>query len=130
MDFYPQKSNIPKMVFTDEAIHSAQYLLHALHNPAPEIPLVTLRNSHTSDLRGLAGIFEKANPRALPQSVVPTEIKRQHQTVIEQNSSTTNILDHAKTSKVTIVEAYSEEIQQVKPFKKAHPEKFQQLHLV
>ena len=108
------------MEFTNTQIHAAQDLLHALHNPALENPLSTLKNSHTADIRELAEIFDKATPGARPPRVVPLEIKRQNQLLIEQNPNTTKITDHAKPLKVPIVEAHPEDIQQAKPVKKNH----------
>ena len=80
--FYP-KYKIPKMVFTDAYTHTSHDLMYTLQNPAPEIPLVTLRNYHTSDLRDLVGIFDRGTPRSIPTRVVPPEIKWQHQLIIE-----------------------------------------------
>ena len=95
--------------------------MHALHNTALEITLSTLEKSHTADIRELAEIFDKATPGARPPRVVPPEIKRQNQLLIEQNTNITKIPDHAKPLKVTIVEAYPEDIQQAKPVFKTTP---------
>ena len=49
----PKQFNMPKMSYTDLTIVSAQDLVYALHNPAPERPLVKLRNAYTEALRYL-----------------------------------------------------------------------------
>ena len=69
------------MEFTNTEIHAAQDLLYALQNPKLEIPLSTLENSHTADIRELAE-KNKATPGARPPRVVPPEIKRQNQLLI------------------------------------------------
>ena len=50
---------MPKMPSTDAAIHAAHDLIHAIQNPAPDIPLVTLGNANKNAFRSLAYIFEK-----------------------------------------------------------------------
>ena len=39
------------MSSTDATFHTAQNIMYALHNPAPEIPLVKLVNGHKKALR-------------------------------------------------------------------------------
>ena len=81
VEFLPRKFRMPKMSFTDDAIHTAQYLIRALKNTAPASPLVTLGNSHKETLISLANIFEKSTLSArLPRVVQP----EQHQPIREK----------------------------------------------
>ena len=48
--FFPKTFNMPQMSSMDATYHAAQYLLYALHNPAPAIPLVKLGNGHKEAL--------------------------------------------------------------------------------
>ena len=82
VEFFPKKLNMPNISSTNAAIHVAQYLVHALHNPAPASPLVTLGDAHTEALRTLAEISNNAPPRAIPPRVVPPESQLQHQPTI------------------------------------------------
>ena len=68
----PQKFIMPKMSTTYETINAAQDLIHTLQNPSPEIPLVTLVNSHKEALIYIEYIFGKStSPAATPR--VPVE---------------------------------------------------------
>ena len=69
-------------------------------------------------------------PKSRPIRVVPPEIERHQQPIMENNTNTTQIPDHEKPLKVSIVEAYPEEFQQVRPVKKQYADKFQQVHPV
>ena len=60
---------MPKISSTDVTIHSTQYLIHALQNPAPAIPLVTLVNLHKEAVISLADMIGKATPPAEPLRV-------------------------------------------------------------
>ena len=60
---------MPKMSSTDAIIHAAQDLIHALKNPAPASPLVTLGNLRKESLRSLADIFVKVTSPAEPPRV-------------------------------------------------------------
>ena len=50
----------------DATYHAAHDLIYALHNPAPESPLVKLGNGHKEALETLAEILRKSNPPAVP----------------------------------------------------------------
>ena len=54
--------------FTDATIHAAQDLIHAIHNPEPARPLVTLGNTHMEALGSLADIFGKETSPEVPPS--------------------------------------------------------------
>ena len=73
---------MPNISSTDVAIHVEQDLIHALRNPALEIPLATLGDSHIAALIILAGILNKATPRARPLRVVLPESQQQHQPIM------------------------------------------------
>ena len=66
VEFSSPKTNMPRMSSTEATIHAAQYLIRALQNPAPAIPLATLGNAHKEALRSLAEIFGKATSPAIP----------------------------------------------------------------
>ena len=53
---------MPYISSMDATYHDAQDLINALQNPAPEIPLVKLRNVHKEALKTLSEIIRKANP--------------------------------------------------------------------
>ena len=57
------------MSATYATIHATQDLIHALQNPAPVIPLVTLVNSHKEALISLAKIFGKVLAPEIPPSM-------------------------------------------------------------
>ena len=59
VEFLPKKISMPKMSSTDSTIHVTQYLIHALENPAPVSPIVTLGNAQKDALKSLADIFGK-----------------------------------------------------------------------
>ena len=69
VEFFPQKSNMPKIPSTDATIHVAQYLIYMLNNPEPAIPLVKLENSNKESFRSLSEIFEPATPSVVPPRV-------------------------------------------------------------
>ena len=101
--FFPIKFIIPKISSTDSDIHPKQYLINAIQNPAPDIPLVTLRNSQNEALIALANIFDKATSPEIPPRVVQT---KQHQHIIE------NLLNkHAQPPRVPIVVAKPDGLQ-------------------
>ena len=60
--FSTKQFNTPKISSIDATFNAAQGLIYALHNPAPEIPLVKIGNVHKEALGNLSGIFKKANP--------------------------------------------------------------------
>ena len=61
---------MPKMSSTDAKVRAAQGLICEIHNPAPDIPLVTLGNTHKEALRSLADIFLKPTSPAVPPRVL------------------------------------------------------------
>ena len=65
---------MPHIYSVDANYHAAQDLIYALHNPAPAIPLVQLRNLHKEALKTLVEIFRKANPPAVPLRVPVREV--------------------------------------------------------
>ena len=69
LEFPPKKFNMTKISSTDASIYAAQYLIHALNNSAPEIPLVTLGNLHKESLRSLSEIFVISTYPAVPMRV-------------------------------------------------------------
>ena len=54
---------MPNISSTDATIHTAQDLIYTLHNPAIEIPLGKIGNSHKEALISLAEKFRKATPQ-------------------------------------------------------------------
>ena len=60
---------MPKMSSTDAKIYATRYLIHSLHNPSPEIPLVALGNPQKEALRYIADISVKATSPAVPLRV-------------------------------------------------------------
>ena len=58
----------------DATYHAAQYLIYALHDPAPASPLVKLGNGHNEALNTLAEIFRKSNSPAVPLRVPVSEL--------------------------------------------------------
>ena len=44
VEFFPKNNNMPQMSSMDATYHAAQYLIYALHNTSPSIPLVKLGN--------------------------------------------------------------------------------------
>ena len=79
VEFFPRKFRIPKISSIDADIHDEQYLIHALQNPAPASPLVTLGNEHNEKLRYLTNILDKATSPEIPPRVVHME---HHQPII------------------------------------------------
>ena len=73
VELLPRKSSMQKISSSYDAIHAAQYLIHALKNIAPAISLGTLVNTHKEALRSLAKIFEKATSPARSTRVVQPE---------------------------------------------------------
>ena len=67
---------MPQMSSVDTTYHAAQYIIYALHNPAPASPLVKLGNGHKEALKTLADIFRKANPQAVPLRVPVREVSQ------------------------------------------------------
>ena len=65
---------MPQMSSTDATYHAAQYLIYALHNPAPASHLVKLGHGNKEALKDLADIFRKANPPAVPPRVPVREV--------------------------------------------------------
>ena len=66
VEFFPKQFNIPKIFSMYATIHDALDLIHALHNPALTIPLVTLENSHKESLISPADIFGKSTSPVVP----------------------------------------------------------------
>ena len=65
---------MPKLSSTDAEIYAAQDLIHALQNPAPTRPLVTLGYVHKKALISLAKIFGKTTSLDVPQRVPIKEV--------------------------------------------------------
>ena len=63
---FPKTFHMPHMSSMDATYHAAQDLMHALHNTAPESPLVKLGHGHKEALKTLTNIFRKSNPPAVP----------------------------------------------------------------
>ena len=69
VEFPPKTFNMSKMSSTDATINAAHDLIHAVYNPSPDIPLLTLGNSHKEELISLAEIFGKSTSPAVPPRV-------------------------------------------------------------
>ena len=65
---------MPKMSSINAYYHSAQYLIYALQNPLPAIPLVKLGHGHKEALNILSDIFIKAKTSAVPLMVPIREV--------------------------------------------------------
>ena len=61
-----------KIGSTDDVIHPAQDLIHAMQNSEPFRPLVTLGNAHKEALISIADIFEKVTSPSRPLMVLQT----------------------------------------------------------
>ena len=58
----------------DATYHAAEYLIYALHNPAPESTLVKLGHWQKKALQTLFDIFIKSNPPVVPPRVTVREV--------------------------------------------------------
>ena len=54
VEIFPKQFNMPNMSSKDATSNAARDFIYALHNPAPEIPLVKLLKGHKDSLRTLA----------------------------------------------------------------------------
>ena len=61
------------MLYIDDTIHAAKYLIHKHQNIEPTSPILTQGNTHKEALRYLAEIFVKANSPAKPPRVTIEE---------------------------------------------------------
>ena len=111
------------MSSTDAAIIAAQDLIHALQNPEPAIPILTLENSYKEAMRSIEYLFGKATPPTIPLRV---PVRGAHQEKLtgeprknpnKKKSHSKGPLTNAKPLKAHIVESYPEEPQQVHPAK-------------
>ena len=67
-DLLPETLTFPRVSSQDAAEHAAMDLTHALPNPTPTSPLITLVHKKIAALRKLAEIFTKASPPLVTQS--------------------------------------------------------------
>ena len=115
---------MPQMSSMDATYHSEKYIIYAIHNPVPEIPLVKLGNVHKEALNTLSNIFRKANPPAVPPRVPVRELGQKK--LQEMNQEVTQIkmapqskpIKNAEPLRVTIVDTYTDELQPLNQSKK------------
>ena len=103
VEVFPYKISMPNISSTDDAIHVTQDLINLLEKPAPDSPLVTLRNIQNEALRNLTRKFDKATSPSRPTRVVNPE---QHQTIIENFPDKMQKPYHSEPPRVPVVEAY------------------------
>ena len=63
IEFFPSKTNMPRLSSQDAAIRAAQELTAALQHPHPAMPIAPLSNTNRNALKQLATIFEATLPR-------------------------------------------------------------------
>ena len=124
VEFPPKNIYMPQMSSTDATYHAAQYLIFALHNPAPSIPLVKLENIHKEILKKLAEIFRKANPPVVPLRVPVREVGQNKLQEVNQEGTQmkrapqSNPITNAEPLRVPILQAYPDGLQPVNQAKK------------
>ena len=108
----PKKFNMPHMSSMDANFHAPQDLIFALHNPAPETPLLKLGNGHKEAFSNLAKIFRKANPSAVPlmvpvRGVIQEKLQEVNQEVTQiKIAPQSKPIPNAEPLRVSIIEAF------------------------
>ena len=126
------------MSSTDDTIHSERDLIHALKNPAPNIPLVTLVNDHKEELVSLAYIFGKSTspespPRIPIEEAYPEKLQQVNKAKnpIRKYYQVKRPITYAEPPRVPIEEEYPDKTQMANPEKnnkKLDQVKFQRVH--
>ena len=112
------------MSSTDATYHAAQDLIHVLHNPEPVRNLVKLGHGHKEAFNTLANIFRKANPPAVPLRVPVRKVDQKKIQEVNQEGTQmkrtpqSNPFTNVEPLRVTILEAYLDELQPVNQAKK------------
>ena len=129
---------MPKISSKDTTIHYAQYLIHALKNPAPNIPLVTLVNDHKEELVSLAYIFGKSTspespPRIPIEEAYPEKLQQVNKAKnpIRKYYQVKHPITYVEPPRVPIEEEYPDKTQMANPEKnnkKLDQVKFQRVH--
>ena len=109
------------MSSVDATYHAARDLIYALQNPSHAIPIVKLYHVQKEALNTLEEIFRKANSPAVPPRVPVKEVGQKKLQEVKQERTQMKIapqskpFTNAEPMKLTIVEAYPDELQPVNP---------------
>ena len=101
----------------DATYHAAQDIIYALQNPEPASTLVKLGNGQKEALKNLAEIFRKVNPPAVPPRLPVREVGQKKLQYMNREGTQIkralqkNKFNNVEPLRVTIVEAYRDELQ-------------------
>ena len=129
----PKTFHMQQMSSTDATYHTAQDLIYSLHNPEPVRTLVKLRHGNKEAFNTLADIIRKATPPAVLQRVPVREVGRKKLQEMNQEGTQmkrtpqSNSFTNVEPLRVTILEAYLDELQPVNQAKKIQPIRSQHL---
>ena len=101
----------------DATYNSTQDIIYAINNPEPASRLVRLVNGHKEALKTLSEIFKKSNPPAVPLRVPVREVGQKKLQYMNREGTQMkralqkNKFNNVEPLRVTIVEAYRDELQ-------------------